>query len=341
MYQKLDEAKPVSLLGKYIKVFLVVTLYWITSIVTVFVNKHLLSSETVSLEAPLFVTWFQCVISAFICFIASLLGKHFPLLISFPDGNPLDTKTFRKMMPLSVLFILTVGANNLCLKYVGVAFYYVGRSLTTVFNMLFTYILLRQKTSARSIICCLVIMAGFMLGVNQESQNLSFSLQGTIFGVLGSLALALYSIQTKTSLQYVNQEVWLLSYYNNLYSSLLFLPLIILNGELEAIITYKSLYELWFVITMITGGLCGFAIGFVTTLQIKVTSPLTHNISGTAKACAQTVIATHWYQDKKSLLWWASNAIVLLASAAYTRVKQLEMQRQYNRSSTSSIAQKI
>lgn len=32
--------------------------------------------------------------------------------------------------------------NNLCLKYVGVAFYYIGRSLTTVFNVLMTWILL-------------------------------------------------------------------------------------------------------------------------------------------------------------------------------------------------------
>ena len=29
--------------------------------------------------------------------------------------------------------------NNLCLKYVGVAFYYVGRSLTTVFNVVSYY----------------------------------------------------------------------------------------------------------------------------------------------------------------------------------------------------------
>lgn len=73
-------------------------------------------------------------------------------------------------------------------------------------------------------------------------------------------------------------------------------------------------------------------------IYLKVTSPLTHNISGTAKACAQTVIATQWYNETKSVLWWTSNIVVLVASAAYTRVKQLEMQRQHNRSS--GLAQK-
>ena len=54
-----------------------------------------------------------------------------------------------------------------------------------------------------------------------------------------------------------------------------------------------------------------------------MTSPLTHNISGTAKAAAQTVIATQWNAEVKSLEWWVSNAVVLIGSSAYARVKQL------------------
>lgn len=34
-------------------------------------------------------------------------------------------------------------------------------------------------------------------------------------------------------------------------------------------------------------GIMGFSIGLVTVMQVKATSPLTHNISGTAKAAAQ------------------------------------------------------
>ncbi|CAG2065911.1 unnamed protein product [Timema podura] len=81
---------------------------------------------------------------------------------------------------------------------------------------------------------------------------------------------------------------------------------------------------------MSIGGLCGFAIGFFTALQIKVTSALTHNISGTAKACAQTVIATFWYNEMRSGLWWLSNWVVLAGSAAYARVKQKEMEKEFS-----------
>jgi hypothetical protein len=41
----------------------------------------------------------------------------------------------------------------------------------------------------------------------------------------------------------------------------------------------------WFCMTVT--GFMGFAIGLVTVMQVKATSPLTHNISGTAKAAVQ------------------------------------------------------
>ena len=159
----------------------------------------------------------------------SMLSKRYPRAVSFPEGNPFDRETFRKVLPLSILFTAMIATNNLCLKYVSVAFYYVGRSLTTVFNVLLTYALLGQKTSPKACLCCVMIVAGFWIGVDQESLTESFSLIGTVFGVLGSLSLSLYSIHTKRTLQHVNQEVWLLSYYNNVYSAVLFIRLALAN----------------------------------------------------------------------------------------------------------------
>lgn len=111
-----------SLFSKYTKILIVVAAYWyvniylhlqltfyanehviikaffrIISIFTVFVNKALLSSDTVNLDAPLFVTWFQCLLSALICFTFSWISDNVPGLISFPSGNPLCWSTFRKV----------------------------------------------------------------------------------------------------------------------------------------------------------------------------------------------------------------------------------------------------
>ncbi|XP_043289068.1 GDP-fucose transporter 1 [Venturia canescens] len=324
--------KEQALLKNYIKITLVVGIYWCVSILTVFVNKALLSSD---LNAPLFVTWFQCVVTVTICVLLSSLAKFFPGSVSFPNGNPCTVNNIRKVLPLSIIFTLMIASNNLCLKYVDVPFYYIGRSLTTVFNVIFSYIILGQRTSFGCITCCAIIISGFWLGVDQEQVAGSLSTLGTIYGVLGSLMLSLYSIQTKKVLPFVDQEIWLLSYYNNVYSIFLFIPMMLINGEFVVIYDYPRTSEPFFWYTMLVGGVCGFAIGYVTALQIQVTSPLTHNISGTAKACAQTILASYWVNESKQLLWWLSNFIVLGGSAYYARLKQIEIDTLYKRAHNS------
>ncbi|KAL5961951.1 GDP-fucose transporter 1 [Taenia solium] len=86
---------------------------------------------------------------------------------------------------------------------------------------------------------------------------------------------------------------------------------------------------------MLISGIFGFAISYVTTWQIQVTSPLTHNISGTAKAAVQTIIATIITLHFKSVLWWLGNLMVVAGSVAYAYVRHKlalkEHQQEQNR----------
>ena len=60
-----------------------------------------------------------------------------------------------------------------------------------------------------------------------------------------------------------------------------------------------------------------------------MTSPLTHTISGTAKAAAQTVIATVFYNEHKDFMWWFSNIVILFGSGSYTQVRRQEMKARF------------
>ncbi|GBO24015.1 GDP-fucose transporter 1, partial [Araneus ventricosus] len=123
-----------SLPSKYIRIFVVVSCYWFVSISLVFVNKYLLSSDHFKINAPLFVTCFQCVVTVALCSVLSFLAAVVPSLISFPSVK-ISVGILRAVLPLSLIFVAMITFNNLCLKYVGVPFYYIGRSLTTVFNV--------------------------------------------------------------------------------------------------------------------------------------------------------------------------------------------------------------
>ena len=55
-----------------------------------------------------------------------------------------------QVLPLSFVFICMIMFNNLCLKNVDVSFYYIGRSLTTVFNVACTYLILGESRRSSS-----------------------------------------------------------------------------------------------------------------------------------------------------------------------------------------------
>lgn len=173
---------------------------------------------------------------------------------------------------------------------------------------------------------CSVLTGGFWLGVNQEGLT-GVSWSGVFFGVLASAFVSLNAIFTKKVMPAVNGNIWRLSYYNNINASILFLPLLIIFGDLGRLVHFSRLSDPWFWTMMTIGGVFGFAIGYVTGLQIKFTSPLTHNVSGTAKACAQTVIAVVLNSSSKTPLWWTSNMLILSGSSAYTLVRGREMKK--------------
>lgn len=148
---------------------------------------------------------------------------------------------------------------------------------------------------------------------------------GVFFGVVASLCVALNAIFTKKVLPAVDNNVWRLTLYNNINGVIIFLPLMLLFGELPTVYQFPRILSPAFWTIMLMAGVAGFAIGYVTGLQIQVTSPLTHNISGTAKACAQTVLGSVWFSESRSPMWWFSNFIVLFGSFLYTIVKRAEM----------------
>jgi hypothetical protein len=107
------------------------------------VNKVLLTPGT-SIPAPLFITWFQCVVTVAILWglgevgVGAAPGSFFA---QFPRVT-YDPVLARRLLPLAGVFVGMIAFNNLALKFVEVSFYNVARSLTIVFNVILTFFLL-------------------------------------------------------------------------------------------------------------------------------------------------------------------------------------------------------
>lgn len=330
----------------------VVATYWVVSISMVYLNKVLMSSESISIPAPLFVTWFQCIVTTLICWVAGKCGERAQNNTSYTvvstdedrGGASLEATSQPKpsffaqfpkaqfeygianqVFPLSIVFVAMITFNNLCLKWVEVSFYNVARSLTIVFNVFFSSVFLGQTSSLKTLLCLFIVIIGFFIGSYGE---LNFSLYGTVAGVLSSLFVSLNSIFTKKILPVVEDNHWRLTFYNNVNASFLFIPFI-LYFEGDVLLNCMKgpdslLANPVFWTAMCVAGFFGFSIGIVTVLQIKVTSPLSHNISGTAKAAVQSMMAFYIWENNPTLLGVMGIFTVLGGSLLYTFVKMKE-----------------
>ena len=195
----------------------------------------------------------------------------------------------------------------------------------TCFQVL-SYVLLKQSISIRVLACCVCIVAGFLLGIKEEDNSVAnFNIYGVFCGILASASVAAYSIYIKRTLAVVEGNIWRLQIYNNINAVILLSIVMIVIGEVPVLLSFEYFHSLLFWGLLFISGIFGIAIGYVTSLQIKVTTPLTHNVSGTAKACFQTILACVWFSEVRSLWWWMCNFMVLGGSSAYTYVRMIEM----------------
>lgn len=263
----------------------------------------------------------------------------------------LSIRIYRQLFVLSSMFVGMVALNNLTLKYLAVSFYLVGRCLTTVFNVIFSRIILNQTTSTSCKIACGIIVFGFLLGIQQENAIGGLTLIGLACGVGSSLCGSLFSIFTKKHMPLVDDSPFQLTYFNNVNASIMFLPLMVLVGEIPKLKTLlvKTIHVegmsrvgpqvssnssafvpsfTQFTMSLMISGILGFSISFVSANQIKVTSPLTHIISGTSKAYLQTVIAVAVWKERRTFLWWMSTLAVLGGSGLYAYYRSQEFEKE-------------
>jgi solute carrier family 35 (GDP-fucose transporter), member C1 len=138
-------------------------------------------------------------------------------------------------------------SNNYCLKYVDASFYQIARGLVLPLTVFFSVLFLRNaRPPIRIFVACGVVTIGFFVGVLLDGSHDSRgdgngpSLLGISFGILSSMTTAVHAVVIKKSLEVVNGDAIELSWYSNILSSVLLLPLIVLAGEVPDIFTLIS-----------------------------------------------------------------------------------------------------
>eukprot|EP01098_Paradermamoeba_levis_P008783 TRINITY_DN3628_c0_g1_i2.p1 TRINITY_DN3628_c0_g1~~TRINITY_DN3628_c0_g1_i2.p1 ORF type:complete len:142 (-),score=31.27 TRINITY_DN3628_c0_g1_i2:6-431(-) len=120
-------------------------------------------------------------------------------------------------------------------------------------------------------------------------------------------------------------DVYKRQIYNNVLSAIFMVPLILLSGEAHRLLEHPKVYESQTWIYMTVTGLFGYLINLSTFMQINYTSPLTHSISGTAKACVQTLLAIQIFKNPVTPMNAFGIFLTIAGSFWYSFIRYKEM----------------
>lgn len=129
---------------------------------------------------------------------------------------------------------LVYSFSNYTLAYVDASFYQVARGLVLPFTVLTSYVFLHSRPSLPALLACSLVTFGFFIGVFLDGTHVSFV--GISFGVASSMITAVHSVVIKKSLDVVKGSALHLSWYTNLLSSVVLIPVIILAGEAPKVV---------------------------------------------------------------------------------------------------------
>ncbi|KAF8830270.1 hypothetical protein HHX47_DHR2000360 [Lentinula edodes] len=288
-------------------------------------NKWVLNTT----EAPLFFLFTQLVIAVVLFVISDTLKM-------LPDKLTFDVNVCKGLVAMVSLNVIGLSFSNYTLKYVDASFYQVARGLVLPFTVGTSFIMLNARPSLRILFSCGIVTMGFFIGVFLDGTPLS--LVGIFFGVVSSAITAIHSVVIKQSLSVVNGSALLLSWYTNLLSALVLIPVIILAGETAEIMKLffgadellRNSEQMSALTTFIWGsiitGALGFMMSIASLLSIKVTSPITHMISSAVRGVAASVLGMWLFHDIITSGRASSIAVILLGSIYYTWVKHVESQ---------------
>jgi GDP-fucose transporter C1 len=312
------------------KIFAVVAFYFVISISTVFLNKFVMNVSKHKFNQPLSMTWFQLVFALLCIVVTYPLNKVVAALRFLPDLE-FKFETAKQILPLTLIYVGMLAFNNLCLNYVDIVFYQVARSLSIVFTVLIGYYMFGETQSQKCLLAIGAVILGYVIGAiggisdkTTTGRSVYETMLGIVYGLLSSVFVALYGIYVKKKLPLVRGDTWTLLIYNTALAIIVLIPVIAISGEVQAIVKLSFLGEFDFWFFMSLTAFAGYLINIAFFLQIKYTSPLTNTISGTAKACVQTLLGWLMFGEILSFLTFVGTTLCIAASTWYSRIKYVE-----------------
>ncbi|SCN43102.1 GDP-fructose:GMP antiporter, putative [Plasmodium ovale] len=292
-----------------IPVFLSTTMYLVSSITSVFVNKYVLMENVVDTILMIFMQHLSCLLFLFI------FKKH---LAKIQSGNDMKKEEdfslwegIKNLWLLIITFNFTLIFGNLCLKHTNLSFYQLARSMTLPFNFLFSYFFFKQirfnflMTSS----CILVSIGFFVFSLDAMHTNRESILYGTTVSVVQAIHLNIL----KQKLTICKNKMTMLR-YNLTYSSIILFFYLLVTRDIFTICNLNQRASLSLALSCISS----IFVTFSSFLCIYYTDNVVFNMFGNVKSTLQTFISKFYHSEKFNAHTIVGITLTTLGSFIYT-----------------------
>lgn len=247
----------------------------------VLVNKCI----SVSLEPEVRERMPQISVIAFQCFVAVVLVEV-AKAYKFVDYPAFDMKTARAWLPLNILFVSMLCTGFLSLVYNNVPMVTVCKNLANFFTILGDFWFFGEKVSQLTLSSVAVMTSGAIFaGFN----DLGFSFVGYMWMLLNCMTTSGYVLYMRFASTSIKLPKFGMVFYNNLLSMFILSPLIIIMGELPALMDPEIMTPS-FIVANVAAGFLGFYLNFASLWCVSSTSATTYAIFGSLNKVPITVL---------------------------------------------------
>ncbi|KAM3066940.1 hypothetical protein ACMFMF_009990 [Clarireedia jacksonii] len=215
-----------------------------------------------------------------------------------------DKTVARTVFPLAVIFVVKLILSNLSFAYAQLPIYIMARLGIVPFSLLFSALLGQQKLSAGTISAALTATIMLLLGTMKT--NIRAPWESIVAGVFSSIFVALFPVQIQRTYKSLvaqlvpqgeligtfasssnassdlsgsreeNRAYWRLLHYTSLLSIIIFIPILLLSGEVGHIARHCYFLDVfWHWLMVLCGGTGSWAVFWSTVALTRATSPIT------------------------------------------------------------------
>lgn len=247
-------------------------------------NRYLLGSKYFGFEQKTFVVFIQAVVAVLVLEVAKKQK-----VITYDDFN---TKKAKQWSPVTILFVLMLYTSTQATANLPIHIVVVFKNVTNIAIVFGEWKLFNEPGSKLVVASLCVMLMGAIMASKSDVESGNSSMIGYFWMLMNCSCTAGYILYMRyaTSRKDLKLTKFGMAFYNNLISSLLLLPGMLLSGDLFSVWGTQQFQNLNFLILLFLSGVAGVGLNLASFWCVSVTSATTYATVGALNKLPTTFV---------------------------------------------------